>query len=146
MSFNRVCYRRTIIKLPRPTSSNRVCSSRAIITFPTRRLPTFYVVEGKYWMQRPMLFDCVYAVQGCNARPCLQDKSHDGMPLLTLFRRVCCPGEMIAYHSRHRSSVCAVHVRGWHVMPDVVRPPVLPNGDDGIPRPTSSARVVLPKG
>ena len=42
-------------------------------------------------------------------------------------------------------TVCAVQKRLWHATPDVVRPCVLPKGDDGMPRPTSSDRVCCPK-
>ena len=58
------------------------------------------------------------------------------MPRLTSFDRVCCPKAMLACHARRRSIVCAAQTSCLHATPDVVRPFVLPKGDDGMPRPT----------
>ena len=59
--------------------------------------------------------------------------------------RLCCPRAMMACHARRRPTVYAVKGRRWHATPDVVRPFVLPKGDDGMPRPTSLERVCCPK-
>ena len=90
---------------------------------------------------------------------CVQSKGDNNMPVLMSSYRVCCPRAMMACHSRHRSNmymlsrammachacrrptVCAVQGRRWHVTPIVVRPRVLPNGDDGMPRPMPSYRA-----
>ena len=63
----------------------------------------------------------------------------------TSFDRVRCPKEVMSCHARRLSTMCAALRRCWHAMPDVVRPFVLPKGDDGIPRPTSFDRVCCPK-
>ena len=59
--------------------------------------------------------------------------------------RLCCPRAMMACHARRRPTVYAVKGRRWHATPDVVRPCVLPKGDDGMPRPTSLDRVCCAK-
>ena len=70
----------------------------------------------------------------------------DGMSRPTLFDRVCCSKVVISCHARRLSTVCAALRRLWHATPDVVRPCMLPKGDNGMPRPTSFDRFVLPKG
>uniref|UniRef100_A0A494G8V6 Uncharacterized protein n=1 Tax=Solanum lycopersicum TaxID=4081 RepID=A0A494G8V6_SOLLC len=35
---------------------------------------------------------------------------------------------------RSHSTVCVVQGQRWHVTPDIIRPRVLPNGDEGIAR------------
>ena len=70
----------------------------------------------------------------------------DGMSRSTLFDHVCCSKAVISCHARRLSIVCAALRRLWHATPDVVRPCVLPKGDDGMPRPTSFDRFVQAKG
>ena len=52
---------------------------------------------------------------------------------------------MIACNARHRLTVCVSQGKLWLVMPDIVRPSVLPKGHDGIPRSTSSDCVCCPR-
>ena len=72
-------------------------------------------------------------------------KGDDGMPHPTSFDRVCRPRAIMACHARRRSTVCAVKRRRCDATPDVVRPCVLRQGDDGMPCPTSFYRVYCPK-
>ena len=117
----------------RPTTADRLCCPRAMMACHARRRPTVYAVKGRRWHATP---DVV--------RPCVLQKGEDGMPRQTPFDRVC-PKAMMACHARRRSTVCAAQRRWWHATPDVVRPCVLPKGDDGMPRPTSLERVCCPK-
>ena len=117
----------------RPTTADRLCCPRAMMACHARRRPTVYAVKGRRWHATP---DVV--------RPCVLQKGEDGMPRQTPFDRVC-PKAMMACHARRRSTVCAAQRRWWHATPDVVRPCVLPKGDDGMPRPTSFNCVCCPK-
>ncbi|TMW89156.1 hypothetical protein EJD97_017590, partial [Solanum chilense] len=74
-------------------------------------------------------------------RPCVLAKGNVVMPSLTKSYCVCCPRVMMAYHARHRPTLCAIQGPRWHVTTDIVRPRVLPYGDDGMPRQMSYDRV-----
>ena len=51
----------------------------------------------------------------------------------------------MACHARRHLTMCDVLGRQWHATPAVVRPFVLPKGDDRMPRPMSFFRVCCPK-
>ena len=59
--------------------------------------------------------------------------------------RAYCLKEVMAFHARRRLTVFDVQARQWHATPDVVRPFVLPKGDDGKPCPASFDRVCCAK-
>ena len=133
--------------MPWPKSSDRVCRLRTVMASPTDDVDHVC---------------CPRAVMSCHAqryRPCVLSEGGDVMPRPTSFDRVCCPKAGMACHSRRRSdrvyyqktvmschacclsTLCAALRRCWHATPDVVRPCVLPKGDDGMPRPTSFDNV-----
>ena len=58
---------------------------------------------------------------------------------------VCSLKAMMAFHARHRSTVFAIYGLWWYATPDVIRPCVLPNVDDCMPRTTSFDRVCCTK-
>uniref|UniRef100_K4DGJ6 Uncharacterized protein n=1 Tax=Solanum lycopersicum TaxID=4081 RepID=K4DGJ6_SOLLC len=97
--------------------------------------------KGDYNMPCPTSFDCV-----CSPRAimCFLDKDHDGMPRLTFSNHICCQTVLMAYHAEV-VPLCAVQGQRWHVTPDVIRPHVLPNSDDGIARTISYHHVCAPK-
>ena len=45
----------------------------------------------------------------------------------------------------HRSTVCDVQRRWWHSMPDIIRPWMVSNRDNSMPRPRLSDRVCCPR-
>ena len=67
------------------------------------------------------------------------------MPRPTSSDRVCCPRAVMSCHNRRRPTVCAVQGRCFHATSDVVRPCVMPKGDDGMPSPTSSHHAYSPR-
>ena len=68
----------------------------------------------------------------------------DGIPSSMLFERVCYPKDMRACQDPRCPNVCQVQGQ-WHVMLDVVRLYVLSKGHDGMPCPTLSDRVCIPR-
>ena len=91
-------------------------------------------------------------------RPRVHSMGKDGMACLTSSDRVCCRKAMMAFHARHRPTVCValgqwhaildvlqscvVSKRGWwHATINVVRPCVFPKDHAIMPRPTSSNHV-----
>ena len=139
--------------MPRPTTADRLCCQRAKMACHARRRSTVCAAKRRRWHATPdAVRPCVLPKgdDGMHAtpdvvRPCVLPKGDDGMPRPTSLDRVCCPKAMMACHARRRSTVCAAKRRRWHATPDVVRPCVLPKGDDGMPRPTSFNRVCCPK-
>ena len=116
------------------TSLNRVCCPTAMTACHGRRRSTVCAAKRRWLHAMPD-----------DVRPSVLPKGYDGMPRPTLSDRVCCPRAMMAWHARRRSTICAVQGRWWHATPDVVWLSVLPNGDDGVPRPTLFDRVCCPK-
>ena len=104
--------------------------------------------KGGDVMPRPTLFYRVCiprAVMSCHARCsrlCVLSKGGDVMPRSTSSDRACSPRALISCHAPRRPTVCAVQGWRWHGTPDVIRPCVLSKGGDGMPRPTSSDRVL----
>ncbi|TMW81890.1 hypothetical protein EJD97_007457 [Solanum chilense] len=110
-----------------PTSSDRVCCTRVMVTCHIDVVPPCVLLKGDIALPRP-----------------------------TSSNRVCTPRAMITCPAQCRPIVYVVQGRSWmscptlsdrrrwNLMADIVRPPVLPYGDDGMPRPTSSYRVCCP--
>ena len=101
-------------------------------------------------MQRPPLSNRVYCpreMMACYARHfptiCVA-QGDDGIPSSMLFERVCYPKDMRACQDPRCPNVCQVQGQ-WHVMLDVVRLYVLSKGHDGMPCPTLSDRVCIPR-
>uniref|UniRef100_A0A3Q7GSX1 Uncharacterized protein n=1 Tax=Solanum lycopersicum TaxID=4081 RepID=A0A3Q7GSX1_SOLLC len=105
-----------------------------MMTYHARRLPTVCATTGRLWYATPDV-----------TRPCVLHKGHAGMPFPTSSDRVCSPRAMITCHARCRSIVYAFQGLYYQATPKVIRPCVLPKGDDGMPCPTSSYNE-LPKG
>ncbi|TMW89214.1 hypothetical protein EJD97_017488 [Solanum chilense] len=141
-----------------PTSFDRVCCTRVMMECHVDFVPPCVLLKGDDSISMPNVI-----------QPCVQSQGDDYMPRPTSSNRVCFPRAkldvmsdviqpclgyrraMMASHARcfltarRRSTICAIQGRRWHLMPEVVRPRVLPNGDDGIPRPTSSYRMCCPR-
>ena len=90
--------------MPCLTSFYRVCCPTAMMACHARH-STVCAAKGDDVMQRPMLFNCV-----------------------------CCPKAVMSCHARRRPTLRDAQRHRWHATPDVVRPCVLPKGDDGMPR------------
>ena len=72
-------------------------------------------------------------------------KGNDGMPRPMPSDRVCCPRTMMACQTRRRPTVSPSQKAMMAGPPDIVRPCVLPKGDDDMPCRTSFDRLCYPK-
>ncbi|TMW80672.1 hypothetical protein EJD97_016943 [Solanum chilense] len=138
-----------------PTSFDRVCCTRVIMACHVDVVPPCELLKGD---DRIVIHNVI--------QPCVQSKGNDYMPRPTSSNRVCfprakldvmadviqpcsdrswCLSAIMACYARRRSTICTIQGRRWHLMPEVVRLPMLPNGDDGMPHPTSSYRLCYPR-
>ncbi|TMW81139.1 hypothetical protein EJD97_011611, partial [Solanum chilense] len=138
-----------------PTSSYRVSCTRVMMTCDVDVVPLCVLIKGDDSIAMPNIIkQCVQSMgdenmprQTLSDRVCFRKEKLDVMPdvIRPCSDRLWCPRTMMACYARRRSTICDNQGRRWHLMPDVIRPPVLPNGDDGMPRPTSSYCVCCPR-
>ena len=112
------------------TSSEWVCCPRAMMVCQARHYWTLSICsrEMMAFHARCRSIVCSGQGPGWNASPYV----------LQLYMVSKCD-DVIPHRSR--PTVSAVEGQRWHVTPDVIRPLVLPNGDDGIERTISSHHV-----
>ena len=70
-----------------------------------------------------------------------QYKRDDDMQSPTLFDPVCCQRAIMACHARRHQTMIAFKRTLLHTTLEIVQPCVLPNGNDGMPRPTTTVCV-----
>ena len=87
------------------------------------------ISKGVDGMPHPTSFDLVF-FSNCD----------DGMPRPIFSYCVFIQREKITCHARRSPTMYVVQGGLWHAMPDIVRLGILSKGDDGMPRPTSSAQ------
>ncbi|TMW80911.1 hypothetical protein EJD97_013775 [Solanum chilense] len=129
-----------------------VCAAKGPCWHVTPNVIRPYVLsKGNHVIKYPMSSDCVLH-KGDESIPttyvvrlCVLSKGNDNIPCSTSSYHICCIRAMMAFDARRRPTIFTVLERRLRVMPDVVRPRLLPYGDDYMPHPMSFDRVCYPR-